>query len=79
MENILVLSVPDIFDDVFDGRFQFWVFAHVLFDLIDGVDDRRMISAAEFIADVFHGHSRDLANGIDCDLTRIGDIGVSSG
>ena len=45
-------AVANIFDDVADGGLRHGIARRFFFDLLDGVNDGGVVSAAEFLADV---------------------------
>lgn len=47
-------AVADILDDVLDRLLVAQVVRHVLFDLLDGIDDRAVVAPAELLADGGH-------------------------
>ena len=47
---------------------------HILFYLLNGIDNGRMISAAELCANRLERHLRDLTHYIDRNLSRCGDL-----
>ena len=57
-------AVADVLDDVADRGLGDGVLFGFLFDLLDRVHDRRVVAAAELLADLDHRHLRDLAHDV---------------
>lgn len=72
-------AVTNIFDDIADGGLRHGIARGFFFDLLDGVNDGGVVSAAEFLADLDHRHLCNLAHDIHGDLARKGNICVALG
>ena len=68
------LSFPDIFNDIFDCFTQGRIVFDILLHLLDGVNDGRVMTVAEFLTDVLHREGRQFTHDIDRDLSRLIDI-----
>ena len=85
MENIfgcsnfshVKLSVANVLDNVAYGCFCNGILQELLFDLLNSVDDGGVVSAAEFLADLYHGHLCDLTNDVHGDLACEGNVCVA--
>ena len=78
VENFLPLGVDvdgDLLDRLIENRIGF----HLLFDLLERVDDGRMIALAEFAANVRRGEIRHAANEIHRRLTGVDHLTAAGG
>ena len=73
------LSVTNILYNIFNSSLEFGIFVHIFLNLFDGIDDGGMVTVAEFLADEVHREVCNFPDGINSDLTGIGDIGISLG
>ena len=73
------VSSLDVFDDVADGGLRHGIARGFFFDLLDGVNDGGVVSAAEFLADLDHRHLCNLAHDVHGNLTCKGNICVTLG
>src|SRR3990170_8601606 len=64
---------PDGVDDVVEGLPELGVFLEEPLDLVDGVEDRRVVLAAEALADVGEGIAGELVGEVHGDLAGKGD------
>ena len=67
--------VLDVLDDILHQIFEVGVFFHSLGYACYGVNDGRVVSAAEFCTDRSERHLSYLTYNVYCDFTGNGDLG----
>ena len=63
-------AVTNIFDDIADGGLRHGIARGFFFDLLDGVNDGGVVSAAEFLPYGGEGHIHKFVDKVNCDLPR---------
>ena len=71
------LSFSDIFDDILYRISQGGILFDLLFHLLNGVNDSRIMTVAEFLTDCLHRQGRQLADDVNGDLSGFIDIGAA--
>lgn len=62
---------PVYFDDIFHRLFNFTVLGHILFHLLDCIDDCGIMAAAKFVSYLYHGKVGQFADDIYGDMARV--------
>lgn len=74
--KVAQLPVADVFDGVVDKLFDLAVVVDLLLNLLQRIDDCRVVSAAKFLADIDHRQRRDFSGDVDSDMSRVADVGA---
>ena len=70
------LTVTDVFDGIVDKLFDFSVLINHFLNLLQGVNDGRIVSAAKLLTDIDHRKSCHFSCNIDSNVSGIADIGA---